>query len=58
MISFAWDETVGGPIEVEVFKNRLEVYRFFDQRTDIRHFAHAPGEPFPPDFVTELPPLP
>jgi hypothetical protein len=57
-ISFAWDETVGGPIEVEVFKDRLEVYRFFNQRTDIRHTVHAPGEPFPQEFVNELPLLP
>ena len=57
-ISFYWDETVGGPIEVEVFADRLEVYRFFDQRTDIRHTAHAPGEAFPSEFVSGLPLLP
>lgn len=43
--------------QVEIFEDRVETYRFYDGRTDIRHFAHAPGEPFPPDLLAELPVL-
>jgi hypothetical protein len=41
-------------LEVEVFDNRLEVYRFPDRKVDIRYFARVPGEPFAADVVTEL----
>ncbi|MGH6946151.1 MAG: hypothetical protein ACREDZ_02385 [Kiloniellales bacterium] len=56
-ISFTWKESSRGPLEVEIFGNRLEVYRFYDRRTDIRHFAHISGEPCPPELVAELPTL-
>jgi hypothetical protein len=41
-------------LEVEVFDNRLEVYRFPDLKVDIRYFARVPGEPFAADLVAEL----
>jgi hypothetical protein len=43
--------------QVEIFEDRIETYRFYDGHTDIRSFAHAPEEPFPPDLLAELPVL-
>lgn len=50
-IRFTW----GSSLEIEIFEDRLEIYRFFDRRTDIRHLAHLPGEPFPLELTAELP---
>jgi hypothetical protein len=52
-ICFSWDTTP--PLEVEVFVNRFEVYRFYDRRTDIREVKHTPGSPFPRDLAADLP---
>jgi hypothetical protein len=41
--------------EIEVFGDRLELYRFHDQRTDMRNVFHVPGEPFAMDLNAELP---
>ncbi len=57
-ISVAWGTTSRGPLEIEIFGDRLEVYRFYDQRTDIWDEPHASGEPFSPAFLAELPWLP
>lgn len=52
--SLVWDN-----FEIEVFGERFETYRFFEGATDILHFSHRPGEPFPPEFLAQLrmPPL-
>jgi hypothetical protein len=50
-IIFSWS----GRLDIEIFADRVETYRFHPGRTDIRHFAHAPGEPFPPELMNELP---
>ena len=42
-------------LEIEVFGDRYEVYRFHDGRTDIGHYERAPGEPIPEAVVSELP---
>jgi hypothetical protein len=54
-IRFTWDTNWLGPDEVEVFDDHIEIYRFFDQRTDIRHIDHIPGQPFPPQLLTAQP---
>lgn len=51
-IRFSWNTP---PLEVEVFGDRFEVYRFYDRRTDIREVKHAPGSPFPQEVVVDLP---
>jgi hypothetical protein len=54
-IRFMWDNAMPGPLEIEVFGDRLEVYRFFNGRTDIQHVAHVPGAPFSAELAAELP---
>jgi hypothetical protein len=44
-----WDK-----FELEVFGDRVEVYRFHDKGTDIWHEEHIPGESFTPQFLAEL----
>ena len=51
-LSFSWDVP---PFEVEIFGDRLELYRFYDGRMDVEHVVHTPGEPFPPTFLAKLP---
>ena len=48
-VSFSWSN-----FEIEVFEDRLEVYRFFDKKTDIWYEEHRPGETFTPRFLAEL----
>jgi hypothetical protein len=48
-VSLSWDK-----FEIEVFEDRLEVYRFYDQRSEIWYEEHRPGEPFTPRFLAEL----
>jgi hypothetical protein len=43
------------PLEIEVFADRFEVYRFHDQRTDIKEIRHAPGSPLPRELTSDLP---
>ena len=45
-------------LEFEVFADRVEIYRFYDGRTDIQHHSHNPGEPFSTDIIQALPALP
>src|ERR1035441_4536702 len=40
-VSFSWSN-----FEIEVFEDRLEVYHFFDKKTDIWYEEHRPGEVF------------
>ena len=43
-----------GKFELEVFGDRVEVYRFHDKDTDIWYEEHTPGESFTPRFLAEL----
>src|SRR5882724_9949859 len=52
-ICFGWETTP--PLEIEVFGDRFEVYRFYDGRSDIKAVAHTPGSPFPPELAADLP---
>ncbi len=52
-ICFSWQTTP--PLEIEVFGDRFEVYRFYDGHSDIKEVAHARGSPFPPELVIDLP---
>src|SRR5258706_12759271 len=45
-IILSWEIQPKG-FEVEVFGDRLELYRFDDRRTDIKNVAHRAGEAFP-----------
>ena len=42
-------------LEIEVFEDRYEIYRFFDGNTDIRHEPHMPGDELSVGFEAELP---
>jgi hypothetical protein len=54
-----WGNAPGAEnLEIEVFEDRFEVYRFFDGRTDIRYEFRSPGEVFPDGLLQELPPSP
>jgi hypothetical protein len=48
-VSFSW-----GDFEIEVFDDRLEIYRFYDQRSEIWYEEHQPGDAFSPRLVAEL----
>jgi len=48
-ICIAW-----GNLEVEVFADRVEVYRFFEGRTDIWDEEHQPGDAFSNRLMAEL----
>jgi hypothetical protein len=45
------------PIQIEVFEDRYEFYRFFDGHTEIKEIPHAAGAPFPPTLEEILDPL-
>ena len=49
--------TVVPSLEIEIFGDRFEIYRFRDRHTDIRHIEHVPGEPLPAGLIAELPTL-
>lgn len=42
-------------LEIEVFDDRYEVYRYFDGKTDIWYEQHSPGGPISAAFLSELP---
>jgi hypothetical protein len=48
-VRFSWPK-----FEIEVFEDRLEVYHFYDQHTDIWYEQHKPGEVFSSRFLAEL----
>jgi hypothetical protein len=50
--SFFWPQL---NFEIEVFGERLEVYRFYDRRTRIWEEPHAAGDKFSEKFIAELP---
>jgi len=51
-----WKETSSGPLEIEVFEDRLEVYRF-EPTFGVWYEDHKSGQPFSPSFEAELPRL-
>ena len=50
-----WAAVGAENLQLEVFGDRVEVYRFHDGRTDIWYEEHVPGEGFSEAFVRELP---
>jgi hypothetical protein len=50
-----WDLEGSKNLEIEVFDDRYEVYRFFDGKTDIWYEHRGPGDPISPAFLAELP---
>ncbi|MGA9669345.1 MAG: hypothetical protein WBQ94_09065 [Terracidiphilus sp.] len=40
--------------EIEVFEDRLEIYRFHDQHSDIWYEEHRAGDAFTSRFLTEM----
>lgn len=50
-----WEIEGSKTLEIEVFDDRYEIYRFFDGKTDISHEYHKPGEPMSSAFLRELP---
>jgi len=50
-----WTVPGAANLEIEVFEDRLEVYRFFEGRTAILYEAHAAGQSFTPAFLAALP---
>lgn len=40
--------------EIEVFEDRLEIYRFHDQHSDIWYEEHLAGDAFTSRFLTEM----
>ena len=50
-----WAEAGVDNLEIEVFDDRYEVYRFFDGKTEIWYELHQAGEPFSAAFLSELP---
>jgi hypothetical protein len=56
-IIFGWTTGPRGPLDIEIFGDRLELYHFPDRRVDITYVPHVPGEPFPPELIAELPML-
>ena len=52
-IRFSW--STRPPVEVEVFEDRFEFYRFHDGRTEIKEARHTPGGAFPQELAADLP---
>ena len=48
-VSLSWEHS-----ELEVFEDRIEVYRFEDHNTEIWYEEHRPGGPFTARFLSEL----
>jgi len=44
----------GCSASVEVFGDRYELYRSFEERTEIEYLAHQPGEPLPEVLMSAL----
>ena len=50
-----WDLDGSHNLEIEIFDDRYEVYRFFNGETRIWYEYHRPGETFSLTFLSELP---
>ncbi len=55
-IRFSWN-IEPDPIEIEVFPDSFEFYRFFDGRTEIREMKHDPSGALPRELVEIIGPL-
>ena len=53
--SLTWDAPGAENLEIEVFADRLEVYRFHPGRTDIWYEPREFGAPFSPKLLAEMP---
>jgi hypothetical protein len=42
-------------LEIEIFDDRYELYRFSQNGTAIEYFDHTPGTELPLDLITKLP---
>lgn len=51
----SWEAEEARNLQIEVFEDRYEVYRFFDGRTDVWYEPHAYGAPLSAAFLAELP---
>lgn len=49
-ICFSWEN-----LEVEVFDDHYEFYRFMQGQTDIEHFSHSSGAKVPVELMNHLP---
>jgi hypothetical protein len=49
---FSWSTTP--PVEIEVFADRFEFYRFYDGRTDIEEISHHCNGPLPERLIVQL----
>lgn len=47
-----WGE--GCSVSIEVFADRYELYRSLEERTEIEHLVHQPGEPLPEVLMPAL----
>ncbi|MNU97533.1 hypothetical protein D3C71_876130 [compost metagenome] len=50
-----WEAEEAKNLQIEVFDDRYEIYRFFDGRTDIWYEPHTYGDAFSDQFIAELP---
>ena len=50
-----WSTVEAAIIEIELFSDRFEIYRFYERRTAIWNEAHTAGQAFTPAFFAELP---
>jgi hypothetical protein len=50
-----WKTEEARNLQIEVFEDRYEVYRFFDGKTDIWYEPHLGGEGLSDAFIAELP---
>jgi len=53
--SLTWRVEEARNLEIEVFEDRYEIYRFFEGRTDIWDEPRRPGQDFSLKFIAELP---
>ena len=49
-LCISWDV-----LQFELYGDHLEIYRFRNLATDIQHFPHLAGEPFPAEVEAALP---
>jgi hypothetical protein len=49
-ILLSWAKT----LQIEIFADRLEVYRFDSDPMSIQHFDHIPGQPFSAEFMAAI----
>jgi hypothetical protein len=53
--SLTWSSEEARNLEIEVFEDRYEIYRFFDGRTEIWEEPRMPERDFSSKFIAELP---